>query len=174
MTLEIIIFILAILFGIVWYWRESKNNAMYRFFNKLTHSKELQLKPEDQKGFIHKQNLLIRLVWITLLLVVVSGIITFVIPIDMSYIQFFASAVVGILIGTYIASVFLFAKESTKKENLSKAFDKGKDFVEDISEDIQDRFDKDDVTQAEPEPLKKDEPTKKSARDRFKDKGMIK
>ena len=30
MTIEIIVFIAAILFGIVAYWRESKNNKFYR------------------------------------------------------------------------------------------------------------------------------------------------
>ncbi len=49
MTLEIIVFILAILFGILCYWRESKSNKLYRFFNKLTYSKELQMQPEKQK-----------------------------------------------------------------------------------------------------------------------------
>ena len=172
MTLEIIVFIMAILFGIIWYWRESKNNKVYRFCNKLTHAKDLQMKPESAKGFIHKQVFLMRLVWITLLLVVVAAVVTFVIPIDMSFIQYFASAVVGTLIGTYIASLFLFARNSTKKENLSKAFQKGKEMVEDFSEDIKEGFEKEEVP--EPETPETDGEPKKSARDRFKDKGMIK
>ena len=45
-TAEIIVFIASILFGIVWYWRESKSNKVYRFFNKLMHSKELQMQPD--------------------------------------------------------------------------------------------------------------------------------
>ena len=113
-----------------------------------------------------------RLVWITLLLVAVAAIVTFVIPIDISFIQFFASAVVGVLIGTYVASLFLFAQNSTKKENLSKAFQKGKDMVEDFSEDIKEGFEKEEAP--EPEAPKTDPEPKKSARDRFKDKGMIK
>ena len=172
MTLEIIVFIMAILFGIIWYWRESKNNKVYRFFNKITHAKDLQMKPESTKGFIHKQVFLMRLVWITLLLVVVAGVVTFVIPIDMSFIQYFASAVVGALIGTYIASLFLFARASTKKENLTKAFQKGKEMVEDFSEDIKEGFEKEEIP--EPEAPETDSEPKKSARDRFKDKGMIK
>jgi len=170
MTLEIIVFISAILFGILWYWRESRNNGVYRFLNKLTHTKKLQMKPENQKGFIHRQNLLLRLVWITLLFALAAAVISFATPINVFYVQYFVSAIVGTLIGTYIASAFIFAQESTKKENLDKAFQKGKDFVGDLT-------DSEKETQQEPAAEKKPEPEtepKKSARDRFKDKGMIK
>ena len=43
MTLELIVFIASILFGAVIFWRESQGNKMYRFFNKLMNSKELQM-----------------------------------------------------------------------------------------------------------------------------------
>lgn len=190
MTLEIIVFISAILFGILWYWRESRNNGMYRFVNKLTHSKKLQMKPESQKGFIHKQNLLLRLVWITSLFALAAAVISFATPINAFYVQYFVSAIVGTLIGTYVASVFIFAQESTKKENLDKAFQKGKDFVDDLTDgerdaretsqtrkksetksdtnatsDAENKADTADTSEAEP---------KKSARERFKDKGIIK
>ena len=46
MTLELIIFTAAALAGIVLYWRESKNNKLYRLLNKLTHAKKLQMKPD--------------------------------------------------------------------------------------------------------------------------------
>ncbi len=170
MTLEIIVFISAILFGILWYWRESRNNGVYRFANKLTHSKKLQMKPENQKGFIHRQNLLLRLVWVTLLFALAAAVISFATPINAFYVQYFVSAIVGTLIGTYIASVFIFAQESTKKENLDKAFQKGKDFVDDLTDGEKE-------TRQAPKAKKPPEPEaepKKSARDRFKDKGMIK
>lgn len=174
MTLEIIIFILAILFGIVFYWRESKNNALYRFFNKVTHSKELQMKLENRKGFIHKQPFLLRLVWVTLFFLAIAVLLTIIIPFTVNYLQFFVAAIVGTLIGTYIASVFLFASEKTKKEHLEKTFQKGKDILEDISEDVRDTFE-DDAQQEPTEILKKEpEAPKKSARERLKDKGMIK
>jgi len=51
MTLEIIVFVAAILFGILWYWRESKDNKIYRLVNKISNSKKLQMKPENKKGF---------------------------------------------------------------------------------------------------------------------------
>ena len=170
MTLEIIVFICAILFGIVWYWRESKSNKMYRLANKITHAKDLQMQPDNRKGFMHQQPFLMRLVWITLLFVLCSAFIALATPINGFVIEWFVSAIVGTLIGTYIASAVLFAKDSTSKENIEKVFDKGKDFVEDLVERDEDVIEEPKVEKvAEPEPE-----VKKSARDRFKDKGMIK
>ncbi|MFS4492891.1 hypothetical protein [Maribacter sp. 2308TA10-17] len=174
MTLEIIVFIGAILFGIVWYWRESKSNKIYRLANKITHAKDLQMKSDNRKGFIHQQPFLLRLVWITLLFAVGAGIVTFVTPINVFFIQYFASAIVGTLIGSYIASAVIFTRDSTSKENLEKVFDKGKDFVEDLVEGEEETIEEpkakvEEITDTEPEVE-----AKKSARDRFKDKGMIK
>ena len=172
MTLEIIIFICAILFGIVWYWRESKSNKMYRLANKITHAKNLQMKPDNRKGFVHQQPFLLRLVWITLLFALAAGLVTFVTPINVFFIQYFASAIVGTLMGSYIASAVIFTRDSTSKENIEKVFDKGKEFVEDFVEGDAEvveepKLDKEVEPEAAPE-------VKKSARDRFKDKGMIK
>ena len=173
MTLEIIVFILSILFGIMIYWRESKNNKLYRFFNKLTHSKDLQMKPDDKKGFVHRQAFLMRLVWITLCFVLVIGIISAVTPFQLFYLEYFASAVVGTLIGTYIASGFLMANKKMRKENLEKAIQKGKDFIEDFADgDEGEEARQEAEPQAEEKPAT-EEPPKKSARDRLKDKGMI-
>lgn len=172
MTLEIIVFICAVLFGIVWYWRESKSNKMYRTANKITHAKNLQMKADNKKGFIHQQPFLLRLVWVTLLFALGAGIVTFVTPFNGFFIQYFASAIVGTLIGTYIASAVIFAKDSTSKENIEKVFDKGKDFVEDLVEG-----DEEIIEESEAKETPQEEPEvelKKSARDRFKDKGMIK
>ena len=55
MILEFTIFVAAILLGIVLYWRESKGNKAYRFLNKIMNSKELQMKPDDQTGFVFQQ-----------------------------------------------------------------------------------------------------------------------
>ncbi len=173
MTLEIIVFILGILFGIMLYWRESKSNKLYRFFNKLTHSKELQMKPENNKGFVHKQPFLIRFVWVTLLFLMAAIALTILLPFTISYLQYFVAGIVGTLIGTYIASLFLFAHEKTKKESIDKVFEKAKDMVDDISEDVKESFE---TEEPEPEAAQpdKEEPQQKSARDRLKDKGMIK
>ncbi len=175
MTLEIIVFVLAILFGIVWYWRESKSNKLYRLANKITHSKELQMKPDNQKGFVHQQAFLLRLVYITLLFVLVAAVVTFVTPINIFFVQYFASAIVGTLIGTYIASGFLLAKDKTSKENLEKAFEKGKELIEDLTDgDETKAVEQKEEETPEPEKTAPEQEQPKSARDRLKDKGMIK
>ncbi|MFK7813408.1 MAG: hypothetical protein AB8B59_13025 [Maribacter sp.] len=172
MTLEIIVFIGAILFGIIWYWRESKSNNLYRLANKITHAKDLQMKPDNRKGFLHQQPFLLRLVWITLLFAIGAGIVTFVTPINVFFIQYFASAIVGTLIGSYIASAVIFTRDSTSKENIEKVFDKGKEYVEDLVDDVEEVITEPKAKEVvEPEPKVE---VKKSARDRFKDKGMIK
>jgi Na+/H+ antiporter NhaC len=169
MTLEIIVFVLAILFGIIWYWRESKSNKLYRLANRITHSKKLQMQPENTQGFLHKQPFLLRLVWITLLFVLIATAVSLVTPINAFYVQYFVSAIAGTLIGTYLASVLIFAQDSTKKENLEKTLKKGKEFIDDLT----------DTEKEEPEQEgypapEKEAPPEKSARDRLKDKGMIK
>ena len=174
MTLEIIVFVLAILFGIVWYWRESKNNSFYRLANRITHSKNLQMKPDNKKGFLHGQNFLLRLVWITFFFVIASAIVTFLIPINLFFVQLFASGIVGTLIGTYIASAFIFTKESTSKENLEEIYDKGKDFIEELTEGDGDTTAKAKTETPEPEKIESQPEQPKSARDRLRDKGMIK
>ena len=173
MTLEIIVFVLAILFGIIWFWRESRSNKLYRLANRITHSKKLQMKADNQKGFVHKQPFLMRLVWITLLFVIATAVVSFVTPINAFYVQYFASAIVGTLVGTYMASALIFAQDSTKKENLEKVFQKGKDFVEELTDLEEDPEEGKEEEVAEPE-VAEPETSKKSARDRLKDKGMIK
>jgi len=104
---------------------------------------------------------------------VIAGIfIQFVTPLNGFFAQMFASAIVGTLIGTYIASAFLFARKTTSKENLTKVFEKGKNAAGEFVEDIKDNFETKEEA-PKPEEVKKEAP-KKSARDRFKDKGMIK
>lgn len=179
MTLEIIIFVLATLFGIVIAYRESKNNTLYRFFNKLFHSKELQMKPDNPKGFVYGQHFLMRVVWIIVGYIVVSGILSFVTPINIIYIQHFASAVVGTLLGTYLTTMFFATSEGLSKENVMKqakeVYEKGKDLVEDLTDDKEDVV-KEASTETTPKKeIAKEEPeVKKSVRDRLKDKGMIK
>ncbi|MCG2418823.1 hypothetical protein K8089_07295 [Aequorivita sp. F47161] len=174
MTFEIIVFIAAVLFGIILYWTESKSNRLYRFFNKLTHSKELQMKPESRKGFVHQQDFLMRLVWITLLYLIAAAVIAVVLPFVVNYIQYFISAIVATLLGTYIASLFLFARDKTKKENLEKAFNKGKESIDEFTQDIRDNFESEEEIEPEPKPSTEPDEPKLSARERLKNKGMIK
>ena len=84
MTLEIIVFIGSILFGILLYWRESTGNGLYRFFNKMMYSKKLQMSPHNPKGFIYQQNFLLRLVCIGMIFLIGILIARFLIPIDFS------------------------------------------------------------------------------------------
>ncbi|MEM7185899.1 MAG: hypothetical protein AAF466_04500 [Bacteroidota bacterium] len=174
-TLEIIIFIVSILFGIVIYVRESKRNKLYRFFNRLMHTKELQMSPDDPKGFVYRQSFLMRLVWVSLLFLLAAIIVAFVTPFDGFYIQYFVSAIVGTLIGTYIAGFFFATSKGLQKENLKKTIEKGKEFIEELTEGDPDVIEVEateipEKQEVEPKP---EEPPKKSARDRLKDKGMI-
>jgi hypothetical protein len=130
------------------------------------------MKKDNPKGFFHLQPFLMRLVYVTLLFVIGAIFIQFVTPFSGFFAQMFASAIVGTLIGTYIASAFLFARNTTSKKNLSKAFEKGKAAVEEFTDDIKENFETKEEA-PEPEKMPKAE-VKKSARDRFKDKGMIK
>ncbi|WP_255571334.1 hypothetical protein [Halomarinibacterium sedimenti] len=172
-TIEVIVFIMTILFGIVIYVRESKNNRLYRFFNKLMHSKELQMKDDNHKGFVYQQPFLLRLVWMTLLFLLVAVILNFIIPFQIFQIQYVATAIVGTLIGTYVAAAFFGASKGLQKENIKEAIEKGKDFVEELAEDKKDTIEVE--AKEVPEKLEEqNEPNQKSARDRLKDKGMIK
>lgn len=178
MTLEIIVFAAAILLGIALYWRESKNNRLYRFFNKLTHTKELQMAADNPKGFLYEQPFLMRLVWIAAMFLLVAITLSLVTPFNAFTLQYLVSATFGTLAGTYIASAFFVTKEGLTKENLIETIQKGKDFIEDIAEPkeqaepvLKEEAQKE-IEQTEPEA--KEIPQKKSARDRLKDKGMIK
>lgn len=175
MTLEIIVFILAILFGIILYWSESKSNRVYRWINHLTHNEELQMKADNRKGFFHSQPFVWRLVYITLLFVIAAAVISFATPINAFNPQYFVSAIVGTVIGSYLGSLIVFAAEKTKTESLKKAFEQGKESVEELVDDVKDRFENENEIESEIEKKNVNEaPKKKSARDRFKDKGMIK
>jgi hypothetical protein len=179
MTLEIIVFAAAILFGIVLYWRESKNNKFYRFFNKLTHTKELQLAKDNPKGFLYEQPFLMRLVWIAAVFLLAAIVISLVTPFNAFALQYFVSAIVGTLAGTYIASAFFVTKEGLTKENLIETFQKGKEFIEDIAEpkekEVAEPLLKEEIQEeVKQAPKAKEIPEQKSARDRLKDKGMIK
>ncbi|MEP2935860.1 MAG: hypothetical protein ABJM06_14385 [Gilvibacter sp.] len=178
MTLEIIVFAAAILLGIVLYWRESKNNKLYRFFNRLTHTKELQLPKDNPKGFLYEQAFLMRLVWIATMFLIAAVVVFLVTPFNAFALQYFVSAIVGALAGTYIASAFFVTKEGLTKENLIETIQKGKDFIEDIAEPKEkaEPVLKDEVQEEieQEAPKAKEMPEPKSARDRLKDKGMIK
>ncbi|WP_299887852.1 hypothetical protein [uncultured Lacinutrix sp.] len=174
MSLEIIIFIASILFGIVLYWRESKGNKIYRFFNKIFYSKELQMKPESKKGFLYQQSFLMRLVYIGILFLVGIVVVRFIIPIDLATISLFASSIFGTLLGTYLAN-FVFKSSEVIDEKGDSLVDAVKDTVEKGKEFIENLETKESkvVEETKQEIKTKPEPPKKSARQRLKDKGHL-
>jgi len=177
MTIELITFIGAILFGILIYWRESNGNGLYRFINKLAYSKDLQMKSEEKKGFIYQQSLLLRIVYITGLFLIGIVITRFLIPIDLATISLFASMIVGTLIGTYVAAFVFKSGEviDEKSDSLEDVFhetvEKGKDFIEDLKSKQNEvaKEAKEISEEVKEEPKTED----KSARERLKDKGLL-
>ena len=170
MTLELIVFIASILFGALIYWRESHGNGLYRFFNKLMYSKELQMKSIDKTGFVYQQKFIIRLVFIGFLFLIGIVITRFLIPIDLATISIFASMIVGTLAGTYLAN-FIFKsgevideKSDSIEDLVHDTIEKGKDFIEDL------KTKEAEVIEESKETIKTNE---KSARERLKDKGLL-
>ena len=182
MTLELIVFIASLLFGAFLYWRESQSNRLYRFFNKLMYSKELQMKPEDKKGFVYQQQFILRLISISFLFLIGVVITRFLIPIDLATISLFASMIAGTVLGTYLAGFIFKSTEviddkSESLEDLVKdSIEKGKDFIEDLKQ--QDEVTSEAIEQEATETIDPDttadEAPKKSARERLKDKGYLK
>lgn len=174
MTIEIILFISSILFGIVLYWRESKSNKIYRFFNKLFYSKELQMKPGSKKGFLYQQSFLMRLVYIGVLFLIGIILLRFIVPIDVYTIQLFTASISGTLLGTYLAN-FVFKSSEVIDEQGDSLIDAVKDSVEKGKDFIKDLEAKDNVEieiEVKTE-IKEKTIIKKSARQRLKDKGHL-
>jgi hypothetical protein len=175
MTLELIIFIASILFGAVIFWRESQGNKVYRFFNKLMNSKELQMQSTDKRGFVYQQSFLLRLVFIATFFLIGIVITRFLIPIDLATISLFASMIFGTLVGTYLAGFIFKSSEviDEQSENLEDTFqeviEKGKDFIEDLKNEETKETEK-----VEKEIKETSTENQKSARDRLKDKGFLK
>lgn len=169
MTLELIVFIASILFGIIIYWRESQGNGLYRFFNKVMNSKELQMKASDKKGFVYEQSFLLRLVFIVTFFLLIILVTRFLIPIDIATISLFASMICGTIIGTYLAGFIFKSSEIIEEQTDSlegkfeKVLEKGKDFIEDL---------KGKETEVVAE-IKKPIAEEKTARERLKDKGLL-
>lgn len=174
MGIELVIFISAILFGIFLYWRESNSNHVYRFLNKVVNSKELQMSADNPKGFVYRQSLLPRIIFIVSLVLVAALIVEFLTPITVfsSYygVSAFASFAVGTLIGTYLANFVIKTTEVVEEKSdsigdmVDDAVEKGKDFIDDLKTKEQKK---------EIEPEIEIEAEKTSARDRLKDKGLM-
>ena len=170
MTLELIVFIASILFGIFLYWRESQGNGLYRFFNKIFNSKALQMKPQDKKGFVYRQTFLARLVFIGFLFIIGIVVTRFLIPIDLATLSIFASMIVGTIAGTYLAN-FVFRssevieeKSDSLEDMVHDTIEKGKDFIQDLKTKDADVIE---------DPKEDINIEQKSARERLKDKGLL-
>lgn len=169
-TFEIILFILAILVGILLYWRESKNNYLYRLVNKITHSKEQQIKSTDRKGFLFMQPFVLRLVFVVILILAVYLITEFLTPVRILDIKYLSTMIVGTLAGTYLATLIVKANKTIEnsQEIIDESIKKGKELIEELTTD-----DKTDTETLESKKqIEKD--TKKSARERLKNKGLLK
>ena len=183
MTLELIVFIGAVLFGILLYWRESNGNKLYRFVDKIVNAKHLQMKEDDKTGFVYRQKFLLRLVYVTAFFIFLMIILKFLIPINYTTISIFASCIVGTLIGTYVANFVLKSgkiideKGDSLQDMVSDTIEKGKDLIDDITNgDDAEASELDSEAEAAAEEPTTEEPEaeKKSARDRLKDKGYLK
>lgn len=180
MTLELIVFIAAILFGILLYWRESNGNKLYRMLNKIVNSKELQMKPDDRTGFVFQQKLLLRIVYITFLFIVVMLVLKFLIPINYTTISIFASCIVGTVLGTYLANFVIKSgrmveeKSDTLGEMVSETIEKGKEIIDDITSSDKNLEIEDTQSDQVQEDVEEPKIPKKSARERLKDKGYLK
>lgn len=174
MTIQLVFFIAAILFGIVWYWRESKGNSLYRFINKIFNSQELQMKASNRKGFVYQQSFILRLVYVSVLFLVSFVVFQFIVPIQLSMISFFVSMIAGTLLGTYLATIIFKSTEIIEEQTdniegfVQETLDKGKDFVENLKEE---EGAVDEVKTIES--AKEEVSQEKSARERLKDKGLL-
>lgn len=175
MTLEIILFIASILFGVLLYWRESTGNGFYRFFNKLMYSKRLQMSPNDPTGFLYRQKFILRLVFVSALFLIGIAVTRFLIPIDLATISLFLSCIFGTLIGSYVGGFILKsekiidAQAELMEEKFDKAIEQGKDFIQDVTSK-QPEVEEINHTESDTEPKSEE----KSARQRLKDKGFLK
>ncbi|MBO6606596.1 hypothetical protein [Psychroserpens sp.] len=179
MGLELIIFIVAVLFGIFLYWRESNGNGAYRFVNKIVNSKELQMSADNPKGFVYKQAFIPRLIFMVSLVLVAAVVVEFLTPISVfgSYngISAFSSFAAGALLGTYLANFVLKsskvieAQSETIEEKFEQVVEKGKDLLDDLKSKDQNEVDTSETEVKTSEPKVQE----KSARERLKDKGLM-
>lgn len=175
-TFDIIIFISSIVFGVSLYWLEAKNNGLYRSINKITHSKELQMKPENKKGFFVNQEFVPRLIYVNLIFII-AVLFFLLLPFSIR-VEYYVSAVFGTMIGVYIGSFVVNIKD-TSEGIIDKVVDTGKEIIDDIKtkgQEAADSFssDKKETTDTTEETTKEPEAPKKSARERLKDKGLLK
>ncbi|WP_298520664.1 hypothetical protein [uncultured Kordia sp.] len=176
--LEVIIFASSVVFGISIYWLESKNNKLYRFFNKLFNSKELQIPANSKKGFIIEQGFMPRFIYINIFLIFVLIVVLFLPIIKNIGIQYqYVSALIGIMIGIYLGNFMISIKDKSE-EIIDQVVDTGKEIIDDLKtkgkEAVDSLSDDKKAETTEEKTTEEPEAPKKSARERLKDKGLIK
>ena len=140
------------------------------------------MSPDDQKGFVYKQGILPRIIFVVSLVLIAALIVEFLTPLAVfsSYngISAFASFAVGTLLGTYLASFVIKSSEviEEKSDSISDtvgdAVEKGKDFIEDLkTKDA--KVVEVAKKEIEAEPKNDFKAKEKSARERLKDKGLM-
>ena len=177
MGLELVIFIASILLGIFIYWRESNSNKAYRTLNKIVNSKELQMAPDNPKGFVFKQAFIPRLIFVVTMGLVVALVLEFVSPISVfgsfDGVSSFSSIIVGTLLGTYLANFVIKSSKVIEEHSASlgnvveETLEKGKDYFDNLKPEKNEELD----TMKNVKSPK--EETGKSARERLKDKGLL-
>ncbi len=179
MTLPVLLFIATIFIGIYLYWSESKNNAIFRFFNKVANDESIQMSRSDKKGFLYQRDFLYRLVIIGFAYILFYLLSLLIFPFSIMGVQIYTSSVVGTVIGTYIASAFLVTKEvvGDRAESIEDAIEgtleRGRDFIETIGSGSKESIPPVEDIEAIDVTPKKEESSEKSARERLKDKGLL-
>lgn len=177
MFLEIIVFIAAILLGVLIYWRESRSNGFFRAYNAFINKKETRMEVTDRKGFFYQRAIVYRILN-ALLLAAAIGMIVYYTPVLNNHILEIAlAAFVGIIVGTYLAAALPTVKRAVDNplEALKDAGKAGREIVSDLSETASEKI-KEDTIKKEPLEDSEDknaEPKKESARDRMKRKGYL-
>ena len=118
------------------------------------------MKPEDKTGFVYQQSFILRLVFITLLFLILIVLVRFLIPIDLATISLFVSSIVGTMMGTYVAGFI-------KKYQTSRAT------VEIKGEEVEELPDPSGMNTPMAPKEETPEAEEKSARERLKEKGLL-
>lgn len=181
MFLEIIVFIGAIILGVLIYWHESRSNGIFRAYNSFINKKDTRMEATDRKGFFYQRPIVYR-VLNALLLAIVIGMLVYYTPILNNHIlQVALASFVGIIAGTYLAAALPTVKRAVDNplDALQEVGKAGRDIVSDLSETASEKIKEQTQTSKtleKKEQSKEEAPQvekKESARDRMKRKGYL-
>lgn len=185
MFLEIIVFAMAIVLGVLAYWRESRSNTIFRGYNAFINKKETQMASNDQKGFFFLRKPTFRILNALLLACLFSILVYYVPFLRNEIIQLGLAFWVSFIVGTYVASILPSVKRAIDnplqavqdigeeaKHVLSDLSHSGEKIVEKVAPKTEKKEE-----QATPPPAETKEeeiPENESARDRMRRKGYLK